>query len=269
MKPTTAQDYRDRVLRVITYIGGHLNEPLSLETLAGVAHFSPYHFHRIFRGLVGETLAEHIRRRRLEAAGVALRRGETVLSVTLDAGYESPEAFGRAFKALYGVAPSRFATAEPPPRSHVDGHNVVRGADGLLLIPPLKSRRTDMNIDVVTLNDIPVTFVRHTGPYDSVAHAFEKIIGWAVVNEHMRADTLTLGSRCRPTVSVPTPASRYPQGLRSTVTSNAGPSPAAHMPKPFSRVRRSMPCRPTSSSMANGYPAAVVKRPMLRAWRST
>ena len=56
MKPDTEQTYRKRILRVLVYLQQHLGEELSLEELAAVAQFSPYHFHRIFRGMVGESV---------------------------------------------------------------------------------------------------------------------------------------------------------------------------------------------------------------------
>lgn len=195
MKHTTEQDYRDRVLRVIDHIGDHLDEPLDLETLAGVASFSAYHFHRVFRSMVGETLADYIRRRRLEAAGQALRRGESVLTVALDAGYDSPEAFARAFKAHYGLPPSRFASAEPAPDPWTNGCGLPRGEDGLLLIPHSSLRRASMKVDIVTLQETPIAFVSHQGPYsaEAIDPAFERIVGWAVLNGHMNRKTLTLG----------------------------------------------------------------------------
>ena len=67
MKPSTEQDYRERIVRTLVYIQQHLDDDLELEQVAGVAAFSSFHFHRIFRGLVGETLKEHIRRLRLSA----------------------------------------------------------------------------------------------------------------------------------------------------------------------------------------------------------
>jgi AraC family transcriptional regulator len=65
---TTRNDYGRRVTRVTTYISDHLDEDLSLERLAEIACFSPYHFHRIYRGIAGETACDTIRRLRLDRA---------------------------------------------------------------------------------------------------------------------------------------------------------------------------------------------------------
>ena len=58
--------YHERGNRVIDYIGGHLDGELSLASLAQIACFSPFHFHRIFQAVTGETLNSHVRRARLE-----------------------------------------------------------------------------------------------------------------------------------------------------------------------------------------------------------
>jgi len=62
------QEYVARINRVMDYIGANLNGDLCLEKLAGVANFSPYHFHRIFRGMTGETLRQPRDHRGVEAS---------------------------------------------------------------------------------------------------------------------------------------------------------------------------------------------------------
>jgi len=62
----TKDHYNDRVNRVLDYISEHLDEDLSLSRLSGVGCFSPFHFHRIFQAVTGETLNSHVRRVRLE-----------------------------------------------------------------------------------------------------------------------------------------------------------------------------------------------------------
>ena len=68
MRTVTLQDYKRRMLRVLVHIQQHLDDRLALEELAGLACFSPCHFHRVFKGMVGESVKEHIRRLRLERA---------------------------------------------------------------------------------------------------------------------------------------------------------------------------------------------------------
>ncbi len=62
VRPETERSYRERILQVLLHIQEHLDDDLTLPELAKVAYFSEYHFHRIFKGLVGESLKGHIRR---------------------------------------------------------------------------------------------------------------------------------------------------------------------------------------------------------------
>ncbi len=107
--------YVDRLNRAIDHILRHLDQPLPLVVLAKVACFSPFHFHRIFRLLVGESLHEFVQRVRLERAlalmsrkGWATRRQRSLTEIAFACGFDSSSDFSRCFKKRYGVAPSRF-----------------------------------------------------------------------------------------------------------------------------------------------------------------
>ena len=115
MKLSTEQDYYERIVRALVYIQQHLDEELELERVASVAAFSRYHFNRIFRGLVGESLMEHIRRLRLERAARHLKQlADPITQIALQAGFETHESFTRAFGAMFGVSPSSFRAAHKP-----------------------------------------------------------------------------------------------------------------------------------------------------------
>lgn len=94
--------------KVLDHIDRHLDAQLNLPGLAGIAHFSPYHFHRIFAAWMGETLGDYVRRRRLEVAALRLRhhKRKPVLEIALSVGPASGEAFSRAFKLHFGHTPS-------------------------------------------------------------------------------------------------------------------------------------------------------------------
>jgi AraC family transcriptional regulator len=107
MRDTTRQDWHRRVDGVIRAMLANLDERQELERLASLAAASPWHFHRTFRELTGESLEACLRRLRLERASARLReRGARVIDVALDSGYESPEAFAKAFRRAYGLSPS-------------------------------------------------------------------------------------------------------------------------------------------------------------------
>lgn len=99
-----------QIQQTLDYIETHLKLPLSLEALARVAAFSPYHFHRVFQALVGEPVMEYVRRRRLSEAGQELLTNPTrgMLDVALEYQFNSQEAFIRAFRKSFGMTPGEF-----------------------------------------------------------------------------------------------------------------------------------------------------------------
>ncbi|HLJ93062.1 MAG TPA: AraC family transcriptional regulator [Gemmataceae bacterium] len=105
------QVYLSRINRVIDYINAHLTDPLPLEKLARLAHFSPFHFHRIFRSLTGEPLHAFIRRLRLERAVFQMAHGPaaTLTDIALRCGFGSSSDFSRAFRQTYGFRPRDYS----------------------------------------------------------------------------------------------------------------------------------------------------------------
>lgn len=101
--------YRAMIQQSLFYIETHLHEQIGLEEVASEALLSPYHYHRIFRNEVGMTVVDYIRNRRMSLASTALRTTDAgILDIALACGFESQEAFTRAFRKLYGMPPGRF-----------------------------------------------------------------------------------------------------------------------------------------------------------------
>jgi AraC family transcriptional regulator len=108
MKANRIIDHRQRIRRVAAFIDEHIDGRLNLQSLAAVACLSPFHFQRIYHQLVGETPAETVRRLRLTRAATQIAQGEvSVTEAAAFAGYGSSQAFCRAFRRRFGVAPSR------------------------------------------------------------------------------------------------------------------------------------------------------------------
>ena len=153
-------EYRECIGRTCRLLEERLDEDLPLEVIARAAHLSPFHFHRLFRGLMGETVRTHVRRLRLERAAHRLTRGDDdVLALALDAGYSSHEAFTRAFKRRFGVAPSVFRQE----RRAV----IARQTEGIIV-----------DVRIRTRESVHVAYVRHVGPYDQVGDAWQTLMKW-------------------------------------------------------------------------------------------
>jgi AraC family transcriptional regulator len=181
MKQETVEDYQARMLRVLVHIQKNLDGDLSLEELAIVAHFSPFHFHRIFRGLVGESVKEHVRRLRLERAAHRLRHGgQQITEIALDAGYQTLESFTRAFHRMFSQSPTGFrarhgVVAYGPAPSGV--HFVAEGV--LDSFRPALSNAPLLDVRIEHLSEMRVAFVRHTGPYEETDAAYGRLMSWA------------------------------------------------------------------------------------------
>jgi AraC family transcriptional regulator len=117
-----AASYAQRLDRVLDYIADHLDGELSLAKLARVAGFSPFHFHRLFQAHVGETVHDHVRRVRVERAASTMRASprRPLTEIALDVGFPALSDLSRAFKARFGIAPSRWNRDEPLPASKYD-----------------------------------------------------------------------------------------------------------------------------------------------------
>jgi AraC family transcriptional regulator len=175
MRPSTEQDYHERIVRTLVYIQGHLDDALDLDQVAAVAAFSSFHFHRIFRGLVGETLKEYVRRLRLERAARNLKQlDEPIIDIALQAGFETHESFTRSFGDMFGVPPSAYRTAhKPAPESESGTHfDDVSGYH-----PPDYGDPTA--VEVKELPPMRLVFLRHVGPYTQVGATWGRLMAWA------------------------------------------------------------------------------------------
>src|SRR5690348_14945541 len=95
------------MLRVLRQVRRHLDGDVSLATVSRLAGWSPFHLHRRFREIVGETPKQYTLRLRLEAAAARLLTTEaTILRIAIEAGFDSPEVFTRAFVRRFTRTPS-------------------------------------------------------------------------------------------------------------------------------------------------------------------
>jgi AraC family transcriptional regulator len=157
----------ERMLQTLDYIHAHLDSELPPLELAQRTGFSPHHFHRVFRGMLGESVMGYVRRLRLERAALRLKHGDaTVSTVAFAAGYGSHEAFTRAFRERFGVAPSEF-------RDH-------DAADA----PPVRLLREP---------ERHLLAARHVGAYDGVGAAWDTLMSTAGRLGWLATPPITMG----------------------------------------------------------------------------
>ena len=192
-KHALRKEYTARINRVIDHIEKRLDQPLPLEELARKAHFSPFHFHRIFRAMVGETLHHFIQRIRVEKAAAQLlrNRSKSVTAVALDCGFSGSAAFARVFKEAYGMSATQWR------RRHADEQSKIRktlrknGKDNpdpsayisqrlSTHINAMKWRvqmkdKKAINVEVKEMPDLHVAYVRNIGPYKGDGALFDRL----------------------------------------------------------------------------------------------
>jgi len=115
--------YRQRITLALDYIEQHLDKTLPLDHVAQQSFFSPFHFHRIFRGVMNETLNNYIARRRVERAAnlLVVKPNLSITDIALDCGFSSSANFAKAFKKHFGFSASNI-------RQPVEGQSGTLGA---------------------------------------------------------------------------------------------------------------------------------------------
>ncbi len=182
-----------------------------MDELAAVAHFSPFHFHRVFKSMVGESVAAYVRRLALQNAAQRLSYSrDSIISIALDAGYESPEAFTRAFRSAFGVSPSQYRKQGGSPTFSIKAE-VARY--------PFYHTNPEVcpvEVQVKTVEPFLIVSLRHVGSYDACGPAWERLCslvypaGVCTMNEvayaicHDDPDT-TPAEKCRMDVSLALP----------------------------------------------------------------
>lgn len=99
--------YQENLNRVVDYIHNNLDRKIDIAELAKLSNFSPFHFHRITRALLGEPIGAFITRTRLETAAKLIRYSEMPIeAVAYSVGFETPSSLSKAFKNHFGISPS-------------------------------------------------------------------------------------------------------------------------------------------------------------------
>ncbi len=187
-------EYRARVNKVMDYIDQHLDQNLDLCTIAEVANFSPFHFHRIFTFMIGESPIDYIQRLRVERAAWKLREDDplSITEIAFDCGFGSVSLFSRTFKRYFKVTPSQFVKLEKPVYS---SNGSVFSKNGQMLRKNMKAVSAEggdlcitelkqyffmkTNIEVLEMPEMKAIYVRHMGPFNEIGHAYEKLFKWA------------------------------------------------------------------------------------------
>jgi len=182
-KETTAY-YLEAINRAIEFIEVDTSKKINLEEIAEYAFLSKYHFHRIFKSIIGDTTKEYLTRLRLEKAAQLLKNSnKSVNAIVYDCGYTSPETFTRAFKAFFSTTPTLFRESAHQEIANKQKIYAETDFDSLNLQAPKIIERLDINL----------AYIRHFGSYDKVAKSYQQLMFWTTKNLVLKLKPTTLG----------------------------------------------------------------------------
>ncbi|AUX44198.1 AraC family transcriptional regulator [Sorangium cellulosum] len=229
MAEDTTNAYFVRFRRVLEHIDTHLEEDLTLERLSGVAAFSKYHFQRQFSELLGIGVHEYVKLVRLRRASyrLALRDPARIIDIALESGYESPEAFSRAFKKAFGQTPSEFREQPRWDPWHAT-HERLRETRTL----PMQAVHHPGDVKTAQFEATRVAVLEHRGDPRRILESVRRFITWRKENK--------LPPRASATFNIlyDDPAETPPEAYRADLCA------AIHHPvpeNPFGVVDRTIP----------------------------
>jgi AraC family transcriptional regulator len=157
--------YSKRLARVSKHIQTHLDDAIDLNTLADIANLSPYHFHRVYHAVNGETVANTVKRLRMSrAAADLIRTSLPIEKVAERAGYSTVQAFTRTFKSEFGMPPAQY-------KKH-GSHKVFERS----LEQATTLGNTVKILETPSMNGV---MLEHRGSYLMIEHVFNPLMLWA------------------------------------------------------------------------------------------
>lgn len=191
----TQSEYARRINNALEFIEQHLDETIRLNDVAKASYFSPYHFHRLFHGLVGETVNDYISRKRMERSATRLvyKPELTITEVAERGGFSSSANFSKAFKLYFGVSPSELRNPINNEKSKIgklySKYGKAFNPNDLYSqfitntgsVDPDKLKELFMKVKVEEMHEKNIAYLSSPNGYelDSVFSTWEKVLQWA------------------------------------------------------------------------------------------
>ena len=207
------QDYIKRVNRILNFIDQNIDSELSLEKVAAIGHYSPFHLHRIFKEITNETLNAYITRKRIEKTAAMLmhRKELTITEIYQKNGFSSNSSFTRTFKKIYGVNPTEYRVISPDQFSKISQTDRKNGqANGLLAnyictMDELKNWiALNAIIEIKELPKLDLAYITQIG-VAGLPDAFVRLIKWATPLGLMQGEDLKLARIYHDSFKITTP----------------------------------------------------------------
>ncbi|MFB9080160.1 GyrI-like domain-containing protein [Flavobacterium procerum] len=182
------EDYIKRINSILIFIDQNLDQELSLETIAKIGNYSPFHLHRIFKVVTSETLNQYITRKRIEkAASVLLRQREVTISeLSLQYGFGSNSSFTRTFKKFYALNPKEFRKTYPDKFSKIGIVQSKNGQENGIFDQYICSINNHKNwikmkaeIEIKEMPQLDLAYITQIG-HKGMQDAYSKLMKWAI-----------------------------------------------------------------------------------------
>jgi len=192
-----------RLNTAITFIEENLSEKLTLEIVAEKAHFSPFHFHRLFKIIVGETVNNFINRKRIEKAAAYLlhQKEKNSTEIAEKVGFSNLSSFSKSFKKFYGISPNKFKEESPDKYSKI---SKIESKIGKVTITfeqyicninnALNWLKLKTNPEIKKVPRLDLATISHKGKMEAIGSVYNKLVKWAtpkgLINEQTRMVTI-------------------------------------------------------------------------------
>lgn len=222
MKATTSKEYEEALNKAIDYINLNLQEPITLKEVAAVSCISEFHFHRIFKAYIGESLGAYISRLRLESVAQKLQISQNTLNeITEQTAYQSPQSLSKAFRNQFGIPPIAFKNVH----KYFSAQLTTPNAINIKLKPRIKN--------VGEKNLIYIRIISTYGEEIAYKKAWDKLCSYAVQKELLNSSTEFIGlsfdnpnitkhEQCRFYACLTVPASIKAKGTIGNYTLDGG-----------------------------------------------
>ncbi|MCG1035631.1 AraC family transcriptional regulator [Polaribacter sargassicola] len=192
-----------RLNTAIEFIENNLSEKLSLEIIAEKAHFSPFHFHRLFKIVVNETVHNFINRKRIEksAAYLLYQKEKNITEIAETVGYSNLSAFSKSFKKFYGISPNKFKEDSPEKYSKICKTESNIGKVSVTFQQYICNINNAINwLSMKTSPEIKKTprldlaTISYKGKMEGIGSAYNRLVKWAtpkgLINEQTNMVTI-------------------------------------------------------------------------------
>lgn len=184
MTKHTSPYYLKAINQAIEFIELNLAQRITLDEIAQYACLSKYHFHRIFKSMIGDTTKAYLTRLRLEKAALMLKNTpKTVNQIAFDCGYTSPETFMRAFKSFFATTPTLFRQHSQQEVAQKQALYQQTSFETLHIAPPT----------IVEIPSLHLAYIRQFGNYDQIDQSFQRLFSWANQQLNIEASPAMLG----------------------------------------------------------------------------